>query len=137
MAGERNAAWYGRNWCRPSTRLVIYLRDGLACVFCQAGLEDGTRLTLDHVRPVERGGTNDPANLVTACATCNAAKGTLPVGAFIGRLVTRTGEAAEAVYRRLRRHRRRRLPRRTAREVLRQRGGLTAALEAVIKEGLQ
>jgi 5-methylcytosine-specific restriction endonuclease McrA len=32
-------------------------------------------LTIDHVFPVALGGTNDIANLVTACRACNLTKG--------------------------------------------------------------
>lgn len=62
----------GSKWCRPSTRLAIYLRDHLQCVYCLASLEDGAQLTLDHVKPRERGGTNAARNLVTACLACNS-----------------------------------------------------------------
>ena len=36
---------YGRNWIRPEKRRALYLRDGLACVYCGDSLEDGARLT--------------------------------------------------------------------------------------------
>ncbi|KKK72946.1 hypothetical protein LCGC14_2898780, partial [marine sediment metagenome] len=34
----------GMNWIRPEKRLAIYLRDGLACCYCGATVEDGTKL---------------------------------------------------------------------------------------------
>lgn len=55
----------GMNWIRPTTRLAIYLRDGLACVYCGQALEDGVQLTLDHIKPWCRGGRHSPGNLVT------------------------------------------------------------------------
>lgn len=34
-----------------------------------------TDLTLDHIKPLSKGGTNDPANLAVRCRPCNSAKG--------------------------------------------------------------
>lgn len=65
----------GMNWIRPVKRLAIYLRDGLACGYCGEGIEDGAKLTLDHLTPHSHGGTNDASNLVTACHRCNSARG--------------------------------------------------------------
>lgn len=62
----------GMNWIRQDARLAIYLRDGLACVWCGQGIEDGVKFTLDHVVCRAEGGSNKPANLVTACHACNS-----------------------------------------------------------------
>ena len=43
--------WAGMNWIRKEKRLSIYLRDGLACVWCGQAVEDGIKLTLDHLIP--------------------------------------------------------------------------------------
>ena len=56
----------GSKWIRPVKRLAIYARDGFACVFCGATMEQGARLTLDHVVPCLLGGDNKENNLVTA-----------------------------------------------------------------------
>ena len=72
---KSNGQGQGMNWCRPEKRLAIYLRDGLACCYCGSGIEDGAKLTLDHLLPHSLGGTNDATNLVTACHTCNSARG--------------------------------------------------------------
>lgn len=62
-------------WIRRELRLAVYCRDGWACVYCARGAEaPGVSLSLDHVRPRTRGGTNAPRNLVTSCSTCNTAK---------------------------------------------------------------
>lgn len=54
-----------------SLRTAVMERDEYACVRC------GTRknLQIDHIHPVEHGGTNDPDNLQTLCKSCNSAKG--------------------------------------------------------------
>jgi len=65
----------GMNWIRPEKRLALYLRDGLACCYCGASVEQGIRLTLDHLRPYANGGTNNATNLVTCCSTCNSSRG--------------------------------------------------------------
>ena len=53
------------------SRKNILRRDGHACQYC------GTRerLTVDHVLPKSRGGTDTWKNLVAACIRCNNRKG--------------------------------------------------------------
>lgn len=63
-------AYQGAKWCRRDLRLAIYLRDGMACMYC--GREDD--LTLDHLTPHSQGGSNRAENLVTCCQTCNSAR---------------------------------------------------------------
>lgn len=72
----------GMNWIRQDARLSIYLRDGLACVYCGASVEEGTQLTLDHVVCRSKGGDNSPANLVTCCHLCNSRRGARSVEEF-------------------------------------------------------
>ena len=73
----------GSNWIRRERRLAIYLRDGMACVYCGASLEDeGTVLSLDHITPVSHGGRNCSGNLVTACTRCNNNRGSRDVASF-------------------------------------------------------
>lgn len=54
-------------------RFEILRRDNHACRYCGATAPD-VKLTVDHVIPVALGGTDNPANLVTACASCNGGK---------------------------------------------------------------
>lgn len=44
------------------------------------------RATTEHVVPVSRGGTNDPANIMAACRRCNAEKGGLLVSEWLAAL---------------------------------------------------
>lgn len=50
---------------------LIGRRDGFHCAKCQATMN----LHIDHIKPLSRGGDNDPDNLQLLCATCNIAKG--------------------------------------------------------------
>lgn len=54
-------------------RFEILRRDRHACTYCGAKAPD-VRLHIDHVIPESLGGSDDPANLVTACEDCNAGK---------------------------------------------------------------
>jgi hypothetical protein len=54
-------------------RFEILRRDNYACRYCGGSAPD-VALTVDHVLPVALGGGDDPSNLVTACAGCNAGK---------------------------------------------------------------
>jgi hypothetical protein len=54
-------------------RYEILRRDNHACRYCGATAPKAA-LTVDHVVPVTLGGSDEPANLVTACEPCNAGK---------------------------------------------------------------
>lgn len=72
---KRKTKNHGMHWIRPEKRLAIYLRDGLACVYCGEGIDDGACLTLDHLKPYSQGGSNHRLNLVTCCRVCNVLRG--------------------------------------------------------------
>jgi hypothetical protein len=57
-------------------------RDNHACRYCGATAPD-VKLTIDHVTPTTLGGSDDPSNLVTACADCNAGKSATPPDAAL------------------------------------------------------
>ncbi|MGP3914079.1 RNA-guided endonuclease IscB [Nonomuraea sp. 10N515B] len=59
-----------------------YLLDkwGRACAYCGAS---GVPLNVDHIQPRARGGTDRISNLCLACVTCNQAKNSIPVRAFL------------------------------------------------------
>ena len=54
-------------------RLVVADRDGWKCRYCDVSLTKKT-LTLDHVRPISKGGPHTYANIVAACQSCNFSK---------------------------------------------------------------
>lgn len=75
--------YQGMNWITQEKRLAIYLRDGLACSYCGIGVESGATLSLDHIIPHSKGGSNAETNLVTCCTRCNSSRGDRDVEIFI------------------------------------------------------
>lgn len=118
------------NWCRQSTRLAIYLRDGMDCAYCGASVEDGATLTLDHVRPVSKGGTNATSNLVTCCSRCNSSRGNRSVAEFAVAVAgyLNHGTDANEITAHVRRTTRRVLPRAEARKLIERRGSVARVL---------
>jgi 5-methylcytosine-specific restriction endonuclease McrA len=59
-------------------RARVFLEKGIACSYCGVS----PIWTLDHVKPVNKGGTNSFENLVPCCDSCNSSKGVnrLPAG---------------------------------------------------------
>ncbi|MFI7699924.1 RNA-guided endonuclease IscB [Nonomuraea sp. NPDC049480] len=53
---------------------------GRACAYCAAG---GIPLTIDHIHPRSRGGSDRISNLCLACVPCNQAKNSTPVTEFL------------------------------------------------------
>jgi hypothetical protein len=60
-------------------RFDIFARDEFTCRYC-GRQSDKVIMHIDHVIPVCEGGTNDPENLVTACADCNLGKSSKLIG---------------------------------------------------------
>ena len=56
----------------PMTRRNVFYRDGHCCQYC--GLNND-QLSIDHVIPRSRGGTDSWENVTTACLRCNVRKG--------------------------------------------------------------
>lgn len=69
-----------RNEARRKRGEVIALY-GRNCAYCSVELREGepngspVQFTIDHVRALSRGGTNDIENLRPACPGCNQARG--------------------------------------------------------------
>ena len=53
-------------------------KKSIPCVYCGKPAD-----TFDHVIPKRRGGTDDPSNLVPACRSCNASKGSRTLSEWI------------------------------------------------------
>ena len=118
------------NWIAKSTRLAIYLRDGMACCYCGATVEGGAKLTLDHQQCYSKGGTNAPSNLVTCCGRCNSSRGTRDVSEFIAGVSAYTGVAAADIARHVRNCRARVLPRKLAMAIIKSRATWAGAIES-------
>lgn len=58
-------------------RMEIFRRDNHTCRYCGAKAPNA-EITIDHVVPTALGGSDDPSNLVTACADCNNGKTSVP-----------------------------------------------------------
>lgn len=76
---------------------AAWLKTQGRCWYCGYQVGDGqksryyaTYPNIDHQTPVARGGTNDPDNLVFACAKCNRTKKSLTLEEFRGHLTDTT-----------------------------------------------
>lgn len=54
-------------------RFEVFKRDSFQCQYCGSAAPQ-VILHVDHIEPVAKGGTNEIANLITSCATCNSGK---------------------------------------------------------------
>lgn len=124
----------GAKWIRRERRLALYIRDGLACVYCGDGIEDGATLTLDHCKPNAQGGCNGNANLVTACKRCNERRGTRPVAEFARAVADYCDVHVAAIERHVRNCRRRAVDVQQAKDIIARRGGWAPALVAAREE---
>ena len=116
--------WNGMNWIRQEKRLAIYIRDGMACVYCGTTHEEDT-LTLDHLKPHSKGGDNRATNLVTCCHKCNCSRGNRSVAAFAAVVAEYLdhGETPEKIAKHIVKCRRRKLNIEEAKEIIKRRKG--------------
>lgn len=70
------------SWIVKERRLAIYIRDSFTCQYCGKDLRNATarQMGLDHLEDLvigggHKGANNKSHNLVTACASCNSARG--------------------------------------------------------------
>lgn len=52
----------------------VWVADDFKCVYCNRKMGE-VQLTIDHFIPLELGGSNSPANYLSACRRCNKDKG--------------------------------------------------------------
>lgn len=60
----------------PFSKRNIKIRDGHQCQYCG---DKTSKMTIDHVIPVSKGGQNTWENCVTCCPKCNSKKGNKPL----------------------------------------------------------
>lgn len=119
--------YQGMNWIRKAKRLAIYLRDGMACVWCGKGVEDSIRLTLDHVVCYSKGGSHDATNLVTSCFTCNSSRQDRTVATFAKAVANYRGVKSADLLRHINTTRRRVLDVKAAKALIAARGWSVAS----------
>ena len=85
LRSHYNATRRARNRGAQGSHTVAEWREKLdllggCCVYCG---RDDVPIHRDHKVPLVRGGTNDIANIVPACASCNSKKGTRTAAEFL------------------------------------------------------
>lgn len=120
----------GMNWIRQEKRLAIYIRDGMACGYCGHSVEQGATLSLDHIIPNIKGGSNEATNLVTCCARCNSSRGVRSLRSFARAVAEYLGHgtSTEEIILHINRTRQRVLPLEAAKEMIARRGSAARVL---------
>lgn len=117
-------------WIRSAKRLAIYLRDGMACVYCGVAIEDGAfRFTLDHLKLYSQGGSNRATNLVTCCVRCNSSRGKRSWRSFAEDAATFLDLEPERIISFIQKTRRRKFNLAAAKQMIDQRGGFSAVMK--------
>jgi hypothetical protein len=100
-------------WINKRRRARIYERDGWRCAYCDQAERPGEAglLSLDHLRPLSKGGSNRTDNLVTACKSCNSARQNRSLRSFCIAVGAYTQQDWRVILARVKAARRRALPR--------------------------
>jgi 5-methylcytosine-specific restriction protein A len=69
---SRHARGYGTAW--DKLRLRVMERDRWLCQPCLRNDRTAVAKEVDHIKPKDKGGTDDPANLQAICKPCHKAK---------------------------------------------------------------
>jgi len=56
---------------------IAKMKSGNYCWYCGEEFKDKKELTIDHVFPCSKGGTNDMDNIIMVCKHCNSSKGNM------------------------------------------------------------
>lgn len=78
-----------RNGISTAKRARIYDRDDYKCVYCRSS----NKLSLDHIQPKCKNGSNHHTNLVTSCIRCNSSRQDKSVRSFCIEMSRSTGES--------------------------------------------
>jgi hypothetical protein len=124
----------GMKWCMPRKRLAIYLRDGMACAYCGAGIENGVSLSLDHLQPYSLGGSNHEGNLITCCKKCNSSRGNRTVEEFVEAVGQYLNVSPERIFAHIAECLARPLDREASRKILDSRPSWAEALQAAAEQ---
>jgi len=68
---KERAHYTSKNWRAKRERILV--RDSFRCASCGV-IATGQAAHVDHVRPLEEGGTDADENLQTLCASCHGRK---------------------------------------------------------------
>ena len=130
---KSNGQGQGQNWVRPEKRVALYIRDGLACVYCSSAVEDGAKLTLDHLTPHSLGGKNTADNVVTCCAKCNSSRGNRDYKEFAEKVAgyLNHGITGQMIIDHIEETRNRPFDVKQAKEIIARRGGFSAAVQSL------
>lgn len=72
----KGAEQYGAAYQKLRKQLIAAARAGQDhCGYCARRLNEGQRLSVDHIVPVSRGGTSERWNLRVVCYSCNLKAG--------------------------------------------------------------
>lgn len=132
---DRKLQNQGQNWITQPKRLAIYMRDSYGCCYCGRGIEvEGMVLTLEHIVPYSKGGALlDPTNLLTACRTCNSARGNKALTPFVKANAEKWGRHADCVLSYIRRHRAMPLNTKASKAMIDERGSCRKVLDLVVQ----
>lgn len=74
--GSPSSSWYRRIFDRKAAWKFVLARDGFKCRWCGRITTETNygQMTIEHIIPIVRGGTNDEGNLCMAHERCNLLK---------------------------------------------------------------
>ena len=75
-----------RTFTKPE-KWQVYAKCNAKCAICGKYLKF-SKMTIDHITPLSRGGTNEISNLQAACLSCNRSKCDMTPAEFFGKLIS-------------------------------------------------
>lgn len=123
----------GMNWLTQTKRIAIYLRDDLSCTYCGKGIEQGAKLSLDHLQVGRVKGNNHHTNLVTCCYSCNSSRQATPLKIWVKRISGKGKYNAAEIMLNIKELTRRDLPLSQAKRMILRRGSAIKAVQSLTK----